>query len=446
MSIIIFLITSSALTLYLYSIWLRYLAILPIVFLIWVFLYYYNKQLIQLKEDNFLQKYNLLIVRLLILWWLIWTLITVGVDINSSRWIIIVANFLLRIWSYFFDYEDGKEIFQYWLYISILSFLWYSAIKSDWMDSFLKICLNLSVLTSIMIWSMPIIISTKDKSDHWIYYKLLLSGLISISFIILNFIKNPHIAIITNIAILSITLYAIYHYWSRKTDKPIINNEEISLRRILAWERVSQQKVKIKKTWNQKLNQLLQDIPNFNKVWIELLNIFLLAIFILQYINSTSITEIYTKQIIYRITVCLVILNIILLKKIKYNSIIQNLILFIVVNFSIYFSLFSIFKENIWNIIIWWIIRNIVSSLLMFYIHNIKFIAKILNKIDYSYRIVCVILGMIINLILLAKTKLPGELIFFLFLLYLGIQSMILFYVIKFTGKIEFSDPESLII
>lgn len=446
MSIIIFLITSSALTLYLYSIWLRYLAILPIVFLIWIFLYYYNKQLIQLKEDNFLQKYNLLIVRLLILWWLLWTLITVGVDINSSRWIIIVANFLLRIWSYFFDYEDWKEIFQYWLYISILSFLWYSAIKSDWMDSFLKICLNLSVLTSIMIWSMPIIISTKDKSDSWIYYKLLLSALISISFIILNFIKNPHIAIITNLAILGITLYVIYHYWSRKTDKPIINNEEVSLRRILAWERVSQQKVKIKKTWNHKLSQLLQNIPNFNKVWIELLNIFLLAIFILQYINSTSITEIYTKQVIYRITVCLVILNIILLKKIKYNSIIQNLILFIVVNFSIYFSLFSIFKENIWNIIIWWIIRNIVSSLLMFYVHNIKFIAKIMNKIDYSYRIVCVILGMIINLVLLIKTNLPGELIFFLFLLYLGIQSMILFYVIKFTGKIEFSDPESLII
>jgi hypothetical protein len=267
MSIIIFLITSSALTLYLYSIWLRYLAILPIVFLIWIFLYYYNKQLIQLKEDNFLQKYNLLIVRLLILWWLLWTLITVGVDINSSRWIIIVANFLLRIWSYFFDYEDWKEIFQYWLYISILSFLWYSAIKSDWMDSFLKICLNLSVLTSIMIWSMPIIISTKDKSDSWIYYKLLLSALISISFIILNFIKNPHIAIITNLAILSITLYLIYHYWSRKADKPIINNEEISLRRILAWERVSQQKVKIKKSWNQRLSQLLQNIPNFNKIW-----------------------------------------------------------------------------------------------------------------------------------------------------------------------------------
>lgn len=443
MSIIIFLITTSALTAYLYGIWLRYLAILPIVLLIWIFFYYYNKQLIQIKEDNFFQKNNLLIVRLLILGWLIWTLITVGVDINSSRRIIVIVNFLLRIWSYFLDYEDWKTIFQYWLYISILSFLWYSAIRSDWIDNFLKICLNLSILTSIMIWSIPIIISTKDKAETSIYYKLLLSVLISISFLILNFIKNPHIAIIINLAILTITLYSIYHFWWRFVDKPIINKEEISLRRILAGERISTQKLKTKKTWNDKINALIQNIPNFNKIWIEMLNIFLLIIFILRYINSVSIAEIYTNQIVYRITICLVISNILLLKKIKYNSIIQNLILFIVINFSIYFSLFSIFKWEIWNIIIGWIIWNIISSLFMFYAHNINFISKIINKIDYSYRTICIVLWMIVNLILLVRTNLPWELIFFLFLLYLGVQSMILFYVTKFIGKLELNDKEN---
>lgn len=64
-------------------------------------------------------------------------------------------------------------------------------------------------------------------------------------------------------------------------------------------------------------------------------------------------------------------------------------------------------------------------------------LAKIFTKIDYSYWIVSCVAAMVVNVILLIKTQLPGELIFFLVLVYLGLQSMIVFYAAKYLSKIS---------
>jgi len=42
---------------------------------------------------------------------------------------------------------------------------------------------------------------------------------------------------------------------------------------------------------------------------------------------------------------------------------------------------------------------------------------------------------MIINVILLMRTDLPGELIFFLVLVYVGVQSMIMFYATRYLSN-----------
>jgi hypothetical protein len=110
--------------------------------------------------------------------------------------------------------------------------------------------------------------------------------------------------------------------------------------------------------------------------------------------------------------------------------------MFLVINFAIYVSLFSYFNWDLWSIVTWWIFWNIFSASMIFYVHRFAFFSKIFNKIDYSYRIVATIIAMIVNLILLAKTDMPWELIFFLILLYLWLQGMILFYAIKYVEKI----------
>jgi hypothetical protein len=64
-------------------------------------------------------------------------------------------------------------------------------------------------------------------------------------------------------------------------------------------------------------------------------------------------------------------------------------------------------------------------------------LAKIFSRTDYMYRIVASMGAMIVNVILLMRTELPGELIFFLVLVYVGLQSMIIYYAARYLGKIE---------
>jgi len=81
--------------------------------------------------------------------------------------------------------------------------------------------------------------------------------------------------------------------------------------------------------------------------------------------------------------------------------------------------------------------RNVFSAGMIFYVHQVPMLAKIINKTDYIYWIVASVCAMIVNILLLTQTTLPGQLIFFLVLVYIGIQSMILYYAARYTGKID---------
>jgi hypothetical protein len=74
---------------------------------------------------------------------------------------------------------------------------------------------------------------------------------------------------------------------------------------------------------------------------------------------------------------------------------------------------------------------------MIFYAHRVPMLAKIFSKTDYMYWIVASVGAMIVNVILLIRTELSGELIFFLVLVYVGVQSMVMYYAAKYLGKIE---------
>ncbi|MEI8091218.1 MAG: hypothetical protein WCG98_03025 [bacterium] len=93
-----------------------------------------------------------------------------------------------------------------------------------------------------------------------------------------------------------------------------------------------------------------------------------------------------------------------------------------VINFAIYISLFSYFNGDVGAIVSRTILRNIVSATLIFYAHKIPLLAKIFTPIEYTYRLVATVAALVVNIILLRNTTLPGELIFFLVLLYIGLE------------------------
>lgn len=75
------------------------------------------------------------------------------------------------------------------------------------------------------------------------------------------------------------------------------------------------------------------------------MNIGLMAAVIINYLlNRQTFTTI--NQFLYRAIIALFIGNVLILKKIHFNSIFQNLAVFLVINFAIYLSLFSYFDGN----------------------------------------------------------------------------------------------------
>jgi hypothetical protein len=173
-------------------------------------------------------------------------------------------------------------------------------------------------------------------------------------------------------------------------------------------------------------------MPNITKQILEILNISLIFSAILCYFYSFwSFSNI--NQLLYRLIIAFFIWNVMVLKKTWYNSLIQNLAVFLVINFAIYLSLFSYFDGNFWSIATRWIIRNISSSIIIFSAPH--YLSKFFQKNDYIYRTISIILAMIINIFIIAKTWLAGELIFFIILLYIGLQSMLLYYSLKYANK-----------
>ena len=73
---------------------------------------------------------------------------------------------------------------------------------------------------------------------------------------------------------------------------------------------------------------------------------------------------------------------------------------------------------------------------MIFYAHRVPMLKKIFSKTDYMYWIVASIGAMIVNVTLLMYTQLPGQLIFFLVLVYIGIQSMLIYYAARYLTKI----------
>lgn len=61
---------------------------------------------------------------------------------------------------------------------------------------------------------------------------------------------------------------------------------------------------------------------------------------------------------------------------------------------------------------------NMLSAAMIFYAHKVPMLAKIFEYRDYMYWIIACIAAMIVNVAVLISTELPGELIFFLVLVY----------------------------
>jgi len=433
MILLLLFLTVIAFVLFFYGIGLRYLWFLPFIFLIILITYYTTA--ISWKKQNMaiIEKHGMLFAWIVLLWWLSGVAHFMWLDMFMIAKFIFSLNLFLWILSYLLKYEDWKKIFQIWYYIALIGLFLFISLQVD-----ISTILNLfTMIWALHIWVMSFfifILGINHDIEEYLRYKLFVLIVWLCVLLIIHFAEDIYVAISLNMLLLTI-IYSCILYLNKIRPISIKKQEDISLRRILAGEKICVQQPMSKSKPLQFLADFIYNMPSFAKSMLEWINILLIVLLSFVYVRSISTAVWIHYQILFWLTVVLFTFNVILLKKINYTSMIQRLVVFTVINFTIYASLLMFFKSQFGQIAVWGISWNIASTLLIFYTPKTK-IGKLLHKRDYIFWIFTTMAALLANIFFLSKAQLAGQLMFSLIFLYLGLEAMIMFYALKYVRKV----------
>lgn len=434
MTFVLLLITLTGFAGYFWAIGLWYLSFIPVIFLLFLLSYYTSSVAGKVKVWQGWQQYLIFLARIVILIWLWWSLHFFGISNIEIAQILIIFNLIFWTAAYLVQYEDGKSVFQLWYYLGI-AWLVISSYNLLWRGGFWDVFSMAWTMNMAIIWFMIFIMWIKWGVNKYMRYEFGIAVIWSIILVIVHQIKDFYIALFLSSLLLSAVYYTIYKIIK---DRPPSDQQQktISVRRILAWERITQYQRPFKQEFHRQVYDMIINMPVLAKYVLEWLNILLIVIMIIIYINNIWKAVPIMHERLYRIIIASFVWNVILLKRVNYSSIIQRLIVFAVINFAIYVSLFSLYNGNISQIARSALLRNIFCGILIFYIPK-TWIWKYFKKIDYIFWLITTLLAMVINIALFNRTNLPGQLLFSIIFLYVWIQAITLFYATKHITRME---------
>lgn len=419
---------------YFFAIWLWYLWLIPLILLVWILVYSVWDISLKGKVNSLVTSYWL---------FLAWILIMIGFFLSAkffdvatvnSILFLIALNILFFIWSYLFKYEDGKHISHVWFLVSILSLLIYTWIVF-WARTTFQVFSTVWVLYFALIWFTIFILWIKYDIAENLKYLFFVLAWGTIILLLYKTIPNLYVFLVALVALLQVWYSTIYYILQHKPPT-LEEQKEISVRRILAGERILKKQNDWKFKISESIYNFILNIPQIVKYCLEWINTLVILFLIYLYFKNTLSLNWSVEQIFYWIIMFGFIVNVYTLKKIDYTSISQRLVAFLVINFAIYISLFSAFKWDVEKVALFAIIWNWLSTSLVFSIHKTK-VWSYLKKIDYSFWIFTTLLAMVVNIVLLFSTQIPRAFLFPMMLLYVWIQWFLIYYGIKYIKKIQ---------
>ena len=434
MVLLVSIISISMFIAYFYAIWLWYLWLIPLILLIGTLVYNVWDLSLKNKVSSLITWYWLFLAWIIIMIWFFLSAKFFDVSTTSSILFLLIVNILFFIWSYLFKYEDWKKISHLWFLVTVLSFIIYTWIVHGGRVTF-QVFSYMWILYFALIWFTVFILWIKYEISKNLKYLFFVLAWWAIILALYKSIANIYVFLIVLVVLLQVLYSAVYYVLQHKPPT-LSEQKEISIRRILAWERI----LKKQNDWKLKIPQSIYDfvdeMPQIVKYCIEWINTFIILILIYLYFKNTLSLKWSVEQIFYWVIMLWFIVNVYSLKKINYTSVVQRLITFLVINFAIYISLFSAFKWDIETVALFGIVWNILSTSMVFSIHKTK-IWSYLTKIDYSFWTFTTLLAMIVNILLLFNTQIQKAFLFPMILLYVWIQWFLIYYSIKYIKKIE---------
>lgn len=434
MALLFFILSICGFIAYFSYIWLRYIWLAPIIICLWLARYYNYSLPEQLSYTIPRQSYALYMAWTAIIVWLGTMFHFFGADtlsiVLASRWL----HTILRTIAYYTDYQDGKNISQFGYYISIILII-LTSIQDTTLIQRRQLISMIWIAHTAIITTIISIVGLNKPIEKYMYYIVSISIAGSIGIRIMHQIPHTSRALLSSSIWLTLVYTALYYVYQYKPVKEKIR-KNISVRHILAGEKILHNtRIPIDKKRLHTIHTFVTDMPARVQRTIEWSNIIIVIGAILVYIQNFTPGAIY-NQYIYRAIIAVFIANSIILKYINISSFLQKCCLYIVINFAIYLTLYMIYQWDTNSIVGRAIVRNIASSIVLFYAPESP-VAHVLRKQDYRIWIILTIIACTINIILLSKTNLPGQLVFSLAFVYIGIQGVLLYYGFKHIQQLD---------
>ncbi|PJA48676.1 MAG: hypothetical protein CO170_02030, partial [candidate division SR1 bacterium CG_4_9_14_3_um_filter_40_9] len=311
--------------LYFYGIGLRYLGFLPIIFLASFISYHGMANTIRMKSSEILGRYSLYVARIIILVGFVGVLNFFGMELIKISLTLVGVNLFLWIGSYLVDYKDGKSVFTLGYYLSLIFLLMIGAVFSD-SKGFFLIFKYLWIFNLAIIAFMTFIVGLFKEVEKYMLYKTFILGIGAIILVIIDQVSNIYIALAMSTVFLTAIFSRIFkilqHRPIPKDFSPTLLGKKanISIRRILAGERITQPKKYFNSATAGQIYEFTSNMPALSKQALEFINIILMATVIINYLlHRQGFTTL--NQFLYRIIIAFFIGNVLILKKINYNSI-----------------------------------------------------------------------------------------------------------------------------
>lgn len=362
------------------SIGVRYLSIIPILF---IGFFIFNNTISIRKYDDihtFVEYDMYYISRSIVMMALYMLLVTIGISPIYVWFFLIVFNMVLYIFSLLYQYKEWIIIFHVWWYMSWLLYIWHMSILFGPLAGWKLFCLlcvfNFGVYSFIQftIWSI-VRVPVLHGYLTFLYAQsaiLILLGSIKSENILINLLAWQ-LYLMWNYGV----IYAIlryYHYYA--------NHHKADLKYILSGQKLFDIPAVLR---NQTINMVytffddLTPIIKYTFWWLNIVVVVVVIVVFTRYYRNSDIFSIT----MYWLSLILFFVNYTILKKINYQARIERAGIFVIITVWVLLGVGAVFDDVVMQVMIS-IVWNLGSSMSIFYAR--QQLSNILSSHDYWYR------------------------------------------------------------
>ena len=426
----VFLVTFFMFTLFstfFYLIGLWYLALLPLAVVVFMLSHGIKNIFTWIKLEILWEKWSLIVIWLITMIWLSWILFFIWIKEISVYMSLLILNILLVFGSHILDYEDGKIIFEIWAWLVVVVILW-TVLFSSWFFAFFDAVL---LMASLMLWVyafLQFVIWIFYPTDvKWLYEIVILWAIVIWWTIINQFYPAEWIF---GLSFLLLALIYCGIYMVQQWEMPAKQTARISLRRILAGERIFK-KLNVPQRKIVLYERLEKSPKRFERIF-EFFNIGLLIFLLLFFFWWIFTSSEVSLWLGYWLGIALFLINTFLLKRIWYATDVSRFALALIANFVLY-SVLLISGSSIESVlpflIVWWFL----CQLALFFVDRVNL--TLFSDKDFVYWMVVTFIAFICNIILLCRVNLPWQFLFSVIFVYVGAELMLVYYIFRFLAE-----------